>query len=135
MKFLFFIALVFISGTSAQDNIRGVLVSRSAAPLAVVTGCTIVDYGIRCNSCTTGLICSSLFQLGTVTCKSPTSYCDHVTNECTETKPAGCEVSFTCSQVNRRLYRKNWPGHITYMYCKKDCGFGYKNRNFKLRMI
>lgn len=95
MKFTLVLLVALFGVISGQQTAIGRVVD-AQQPVE----CTANDFGVKCNSCTTALICSGGVSLATVTCEAPFGYCDN--RACTSTRPSTCasgSSAFKCPVV------------------------------------
>lgn len=98
-----FVVLLCALGVAhaAIDITRGVRISAradedtSAGTPAAAVACAEGDVGMKCNTCTTTLVCNGATELGNSTCTGNNAFCDPVTNSCVKDKPASCDAAGT----------------------------------------
>lgn len=94
MKLTIITLLLSLIGATVAQTTMGTFMGRAAAE---DVSCSTSTFGVVCDSCSTAKVCNGEYQLGTVTCASPNSFCDSKSNTCSATRPEDCTSGFKCS--------------------------------------
>lgn len=77
--------------------------------------CTATDVGLKCDTCTDGVMCSKGQIIGPYTCPPDKSFCD--TTACTTVKPANCAATTTTFECTSEGYFPDPSVCSNYHYC------------------